>query len=57
MITSLPVMLEDRALQHFVGGRRGEVAVIIEKILVVFRYRLVHLPVVVVYGHYASADH
>ena len=48
---------QDRALQNLVGGGRGEVAVIVEKILVAFGDPLVHLPVVLVYGHYASADH
>ena len=42
---------EDRTLQNFVGGRRGEVAVIFEKILVILRDHLVHLPFVLVYGH------
>ena len=48
---------QDRALQNLVGGRRGEVAVIVEKILVAFGDLLVRLPVVLVYGHQASADH
>ena len=48
---------KDCPLQNFVGSGRGKVAVVIEKILVVFGDHLVHLPVVVVYGHYASADH
>ena len=42
---------ENGALQHFVGGGRREVAVVFEKMLVVLRDRLVHLPVVMVYGH------
>jgi hypothetical protein len=44
-------------LQNLVRGGRGEVAVIIEKILVAFGDPLVHLLVVLVYGHYSSADH
>ncbi len=48
---------KDGALQNFVGRGRGEVAVIVEKILVVLRDQLVHLPIVLVYGHYASARH
>ena len=42
---------EDRALQHFVGGWRGEMTVIFEQVLVVFGDRWIHLPVVLVYGH------
>ena len=41
---------QDNALQNFVGGGRGEVAIIVEKILVVLRDLLFRLPVVV-YGH------
>ena len=48
---------QDRALQNLVGGGRSEVAVIVEKILVTFGDLLVRLPVIFVYGHYASADH
>jgi hypothetical protein len=44
-------------LEYLVRRRRGEVAVIVEKILVAFGNRLVRLLVVLVYGHYASADH
>ena len=48
---------QNGTLQDFIGGGRGEVAVIFEKILVVFGNRLVHLPIVLVYGHQASATH
>ena len=48
---------ENRSLQNFVGGGRREMAVVVEKILVVVRDLLVRLPVVRVYGHYASASH
>jgi hypothetical protein len=48
---------QDRALQNLVGRGRGEVAVIVEKILVAFGDFLLHLPAVLVYGHHASADH
>src|ERR1035437_8022349 len=44
------------SLQHFIGGGRGKVAVVVEKALVALGDRLVHLPIVV-HGHYASADH
>jgi hypothetical protein len=44
-------------LQNLVGGGRSEVAVIVEKILVAFGDLLVRLPIIFVYGHYASADH
>ena len=43
MMTSLPVMREDGALQDFVGGGRGEMAVIFEEILVVLG-TMVHCP-------------
>jgi hypothetical protein len=49
--------VQNGALQHFIGGRRGEVAVVVEKVLVTLGDCLVHLPVVLVYSHYASADH
>ena len=48
---------EHRALQDLIRGGRREMAVIVEKILVVVRDFLVGLFVVRVYGHYASASH
>jgi hypothetical protein len=42
---------QDCPLQDFVSGGWGEMAIVIEKILVVFGDHLIHLPVVVVYGH------
>jgi len=48
---------KNRALQNLVGGGRREVAVIVEKVLVAFGDLLVRLPVILVYGHYVSADH
>jgi hypothetical protein len=43
---------EDSALENFIGRWWGKMAVILEEILVVF-----YLPIVLVYGHYASASH
>jgi hypothetical protein len=46
---------KDRALQNFIGGRWGKMAVVFEQMLVALRTQRVHLPFVMVYGHYASA--
>ena len=48
---------EDRALQNFVRGRGREMAVIVEKILVIVGDFLFGWLIVRVYGHYASASH
>jgi len=45
---------EDRALDHFVSRRRGELTVIFEQMLVALGTEGFHLPVVLVYGHSAS---
>src|SRR5262249_31559118 len=43
-------------LQNFVGRRWSKMTVVFEQMLVTLRDHLVHLPVVLVYGHEASAE-
>jgi hypothetical protein len=48
---------KDGTLHYFIGGWRGKLTIIFEQMLVVFGDRRVHLPVVLVYGHSASASY